>query len=128
MAICPFAFSFVVNPFSFIYVTIRMNKFALTVRLIVSPLTFIPRTIWPQLVTEPIPHTIEPLSSVHCPIFQCEWTFSNSSVLISLFIIFIFIGFLNCFQILLLLISYINKRLVVLPNLCSKSSFSCRSF
>jgi hypothetical protein len=60
------AVSFIINPVSFIDVSIYMYEFPMTMSPVILPLAFVASTIRPDLSTEPISEPSYPLTSVSC--------------------------------------------------------------
>jgi hypothetical protein len=58
-------FSFIVNPVSFIYITVRMNQPTLSIRHITHPTSFINRTIRPDQLSSSISFPLKPLSMIN---------------------------------------------------------------
>jgi hypothetical protein len=65
------AIGLIIYPVAFVNITIHMNKLAMTMGSVVLPLTFVPGPIWPDLDTDAISETSDPLASVCGASFEC---------------------------------------------------------
>ena len=72
MSIGSVSVCFVISPLSFIDVTICMHQFAKAIGLVRLPLTLVLGAIRPYLMSVPIFHSIEPLSSVYCSTWESQ--------------------------------------------------------
>ena len=91
--------SFVVNPFAFIDIAVRVHKLALAIGFVALPLAFVFAAVRPQLRALAIAHSRQPLARVHSAILKREWSFGNSPVLVSLFVLVLILvidGFPAC--------------------------------
>jgi hypothetical protein len=64
MCVCALATSFVIDPFTFIYIAISMVELSLPIGLVVFPLAFVLRTIGPDLNAETLPSSVHPFAFV----------------------------------------------------------------
>ena len=64
---------FVFLPFAFVYVTICMPEFALSIGLVSAPISFILGSIGPDLDTWAVAHTILKIAFVHGTVFKNEF-------------------------------------------------------
>ncbi len=70
MVINPISVCFIVNPSAFVNVPVSVPELAITIRLVVLPLSLIASTIWPNLGTRSFFQTIIKIAFVNRSIFK----------------------------------------------------------
>jgi hypothetical protein len=94
MRVSALSLGFIVDPLALVDVAVCVDKLALAVRFIVAPLSFVLGAIGPNLVSEPVAHSLEPLPSINSAILQREGPLCDPPLGISLFVLTRFDGLL----------------------------------
>jgi hypothetical protein len=75
MEVNSFSFSFIIDPFSLIYIPTGLDQSSLSVCHIIPPVALIEGSIFPDLFSSSIPLAIFPLSVVDDSILKLCWLF-----------------------------------------------------